>query len=103
MSFVLNGDVQWEQLDWGNLGWVVFPGTVPESSKLTVLDVRIAPGGGHDFHKHPDQEEVIIVIEGSIEQWIRDEKRQLVPGDTTFIPADTVHASFVDPEAAATA
>ena len=52
------------------------------------------PGYGHDFHKHPDQEEVIYVIEGSVEQWLEDKKQTLNAGDSVFIPADMVHASF---------
>ena len=52
------------------------------------------PGGGHNFHKHPNQEEVIYVVEGEIEQWVDQEKRRLGPGDSAFIPADMVHASF---------
>lgn len=99
MCFVCKDDIEWEELDWGDLGWIVFPGKVPEATKLTVMDVKVHPGGGHDFHKHPDQEEVIFVREGSIEQWVREESKQLGPGDTAFIPADTVHASFVAADA----
>jgi quercetin dioxygenase-like cupin family protein len=50
--------------------------------------------GGHDFHKHPHQEEVIYVLEGEIEQWLDREKRILRPGDSVFIGPDVVHASF---------
>jgi len=52
------------------------------------------PGKGHNFRKHPDQEEVVIVIAGKVEQWVDREKRILGPGDSAFIPADVVHASF---------
>ena len=38
--------------------------------KLVVLEVTLSPTGGHNFHKHPQQEEVIYVIEGEIEQWL---------------------------------
>jgi quercetin dioxygenase-like cupin family protein len=62
--------------------------------QLTVIDVTLAPGKGHDFHKHPDQEEVIYVVAGKVEQWIDRDKRVLGPGDSAFIPAGVVHASF---------
>jgi quercetin dioxygenase-like cupin family protein len=62
--------------------------------QLTVIDVNFDPGKGHNFHKHPDQEEVVLVVEGKIEQWVDREKRVLGPGDAAFIPADVVHASF---------
>ncbi len=64
------------------------------AQQLTVIDVNFAPGKGHGFHKHPDQEEVILVIAGKVEQWVDREKRILGPGDSAFIPADVVHASF---------
>ena len=76
------------------------PGPQPYSSiatgakDLTVIDVTLAPGKGHNFHKHPDQEEVIVVISGQVEQWLDREKRLLGPGDSVFIPAGIVHASF---------
>ncbi|MCP4305259.1 MAG: cupin domain-containing protein, partial [bacterium] len=43
---------------------------------------------------HPDQEEVIYVVSGTVEQWVDREKRILGPGDSAHIPADMVHASF---------
>lgn len=64
------------------------------AKQLTVIEVNFHPGKGHNFHKHPDQEEVILVIAGKVEQWVDREKRVLGPGDSAFIPADVVHASF---------
>jgi quercetin dioxygenase-like cupin family protein len=88
-------EVEREQLDWGGLGWISRPPTTG-ATQLTVLDVSLAPGFGHDFHNHPDQEEVIYVRSGRIEQWLEQERRQLEPGDAVFIAAGTVHASFND-------
>jgi quercetin dioxygenase-like cupin family protein len=82
-----------ERLNWGTLAWLSRPQTTG-AEKLVVIEVNLSPGHGHNFHKHPEQEEVIYVIEGTIEQWLREEKRMLNPGDSVFIPADTVHASF---------
>jgi quercetin dioxygenase-like cupin family protein len=62
--------------------------------QLTVIDVSFAPGKGHNFHKHPDQEEVLLVLAGKLEQWIDREQRILGPGDSAFIPPGVVHASF---------
>ncbi len=59
-----------------------------------MIDVTLDPGKGHNFHKHPDQEEVIVVVSGQVEQWLDREKRLLGPGDSVFIPAGVVHASF---------
>ena len=103
MCFVCVDDVEWEELDWGDLGWVVRPANVPEGSRLCVLDVKIRPGKGHDFHRHPNQEEVILVRSGTIEQWVGEERKELTAGDVAFIPLGMVHATFVAPEAAETA
>jgi quercetin dioxygenase-like cupin family protein len=59
-----------------------------------VMDVTLKPGGGHPFHRHPDQEEVIWIREGRIEQWLEDVKQELGSGEAVYIPRDVVHASF---------
>ncbi len=81
------------QLDWGTTANISGPDT-NEAKDIVTIEVELLPGKGHDFHKHPQQEEVIYVLEGSVEQWVNQEKRILGPGDAAFIPADMVHASF---------
>lgn len=92
-KFVFKTDIDREQLDWGELGWISRPAKT-STTDLTVIEVTLNAGGGHNFHKHPTQEEVITVIEGEIEQWLEDEKQTLRPGDSIFIDSDVVHASF---------
>jgi quercetin dioxygenase-like cupin family protein len=92
-KFIKAADVDREQLDWGELGWICRP-SITGAADITVIEVTLIPGGGHDFHKHPDQEEVITVISGEIEQWLEQEKQILTAGDSIFIDADIVHASF---------
>jgi quercetin dioxygenase-like cupin family protein len=58
------------------------------------MDVSLEPGFGHDFHKHPAQDEMIIVKAGRIEQWIGEERTTLEAGDSVYLDADVVHASF---------
>lgn len=96
MSFVKSDDVREEQFDWGVIGWRLTPAR--GSEQLVVMDVRLEPGGGHDFHRHPDQEEMIIVNSGRVTQYLESESSTLEPGDSVFIPANTVHASFNDGE-----
>jgi quercetin dioxygenase-like cupin family protein len=92
-KFVPSHEAAREQLDWGVLGWLSRPSTT-QAKNLTVIEVMLNPGFGHNFHKHPDQEEVIYVLEGQVEQWLDQDKRTLKPGDSVFIGADVVHASF---------
>jgi quercetin dioxygenase-like cupin family protein len=91
--FVLASDVGQDSFDWGNVGWRCIP-AITGSKHLAVLDVTLEPGFGHAFHRHPDQEEMIIVTAGQIEQWIERERRTLEAGDSVYIDADVVHASF---------
>ena len=93
MTWMTRAETDPETLDWGNLRWMSHPPST-EARQLTVIEVNIAPGKGHDFHKHPDQEEVIYVISGQVEQWHEQDKRTLGPGDSVFIGKDAVHASF---------
>lgn len=91
--FITHSEREQEILDWGTLFRLSGPQKT-QAQQLVVIEVNITPGNGHNFHKHPQQEEVIYVIEGIIEQWVGQEKRLLKPGDSAFIPADGVHASF---------
>ena len=75
------------------LGWHSRPATTA-AEQLVVIEVKLDPGGGHDFHRHPNQEEVIYVLDGEIEQWVDRRRRTLRAGDSAFIPAAMVHASF---------
>ncbi len=94
-KFVLESDLERESFDWGGVGWRCSP-TTTSSSQLTVMDVTISPGGGHAFHRHPDQEEMIIVKEGTIIQYVEEESRTLNAGDSVLVPEGVVHASFND-------
>ncbi|MGH9633110.1 MAG: cupin domain-containing protein [Bryobacteraceae bacterium] len=92
-KFISSTEVRREELTWGSLAWFSSP-TASNARDLVVLEVTLSPGGGHNFHKHPRQEELIYVIEGEVEQWLDREKRRLQAGDSVFIGADVVHASF---------
>ena len=41
------------------------------------------------------------MIEGTIEQWLEQDRRVLSAGDSAVIPASAVHATFNDGEVAA--
>jgi quercetin dioxygenase-like cupin family protein len=92
-KFILSSQVERDQLDWGEIGWLSRPATT-KAKDITVMEVSLNPGKGHNFHKHPQQEEVIYVMTGEIEQWLETKKQTLKPGDSIFIGADVVHASF---------
>jgi quercetin dioxygenase-like cupin family protein len=93
-TFIPLSEVRREQFDWGVIGWRLIPSK--GSQHLVVMDVEIEPGGGHDFHRHPGQEEVIIVKTGTITQYVEADWKTLTAGDSVFVPEGVVHASFND-------
>lgn len=92
-KFIPHAQLEPANVEWGSLAWISHP-PATGAHQLTVIEVILAPGKGHDFHYHPDQEEVIYVVEGQIEQWLETERMVLRAGDSVFIPAALVHASF---------
>ena len=92
-KFVIAKEIGLKLDDFGTSSRLSDPPTTG-AKQLTVIEVNFDPGKGHNFHKHPDQEEVVLVVAGKVEQWIDREKRILGPGDSAFIPADVVHALF---------
>ena len=91
--FVLAGEMPVTDYAWGAVAAVSRP-DVTGARALTILEARFAPGKGHAFHQHPEQEEMLVILEGRVEQWIEREHRILGPGDAAFIPKGVVHASF---------
>ena len=92
-KFLVASEIEPVHLDWGVQQWFSDPKTT-NAKDLVVISVEILPGYGHNFHKHPHQEESIFVLEGEIEQWLDKEKKILQKGDSAFIPAGLVHATF---------
>jgi quercetin dioxygenase-like cupin family protein len=99
-TFRIAGEVATDALPWGELRAMIGPDSTG-ARKLVVLEATFRPGAGHAFHRHPEQEEVICVVSGRVEQWVEREKRELGPGDMAFIPAGAVHASYTNGDDAA--
>jgi quercetin dioxygenase-like cupin family protein len=92
-QFRMRQSIALNEAPWGFMRWISHPASTG-AGQLTALDATLLPGEGHSFHKHPDQEEVLCVVEGEIEQWIEREKRLLTAGDAMFIAPGTVHGTF---------
>jgi quercetin dioxygenase-like cupin family protein len=92
--FVKASDVRQESFDWGTIGWRLTPAS--GSKQLVIMDVTLEPGEGHNFHRHPGQEEMIIVTQGQITQYIERDSSALGPGDSVYLDEGVVHASFND-------
>ena len=79
--------------DWGDVVNRLEP-KASGCNTFVVMDVTLDPGGMHNFHKHVDQDEIIIVLKGKVEQWVDQNKQILEAGDSAFVPKNTVHGSF---------
>jgi quercetin dioxygenase-like cupin family protein len=73
--------------------WLCRP-EIAEAKDLQLCRAVLPAGEGHNFHTHPELEEIIYVLEGCVEQWVETEKRLLKPGEIAHIPAGIVHATF---------
>ena len=93
-SFVKQGDVRQEAFDWGTIGWRLTPDK--GSKHLVIMDVTLEPGEGHNFHRHPGQEEMIIVKQGEITQYVEQDSTSLGTGDSVYLDEGVIHASFND-------
>ena len=87
-------EIDRQDQDWGVFALVSSP--KDGLSQIVTIEATFLPGQCHDFHRHPGQEEVIYVIEGTLEQWVEQEKRVLTAGDAAVIPNSAVHATFND-------
>jgi quercetin dioxygenase-like cupin family protein len=92
-KFILQADLQPNDMDFGRLSFLSHPSTTG-AKHLTILFVSVLPGKGHDFHYHPNQEEVIYVLSGTVEAWVEREKRILGPGDGVFVPPGIIYGAF---------
>lgn len=85
--------MQVEPSAWGPHEWLCRPG-LTEAAGLLLVRVRMPPGRAHQFHRHPEMEEIIYVIEGTAEQWVDRERLLLHAGETAHIPRDVVHGTY---------
>jgi quercetin dioxygenase-like cupin family protein len=92
-KFILRNDVKRDELEIARLSWLSNPASTG-AKHLTVIEGTFLSGKGHSFHDHADQAELIYVVSGTLDHWIEQEKRTLSPGDSVFMPAGIVHATF---------
>ncbi len=92
-KFVNQEDLFYEKVSGREHYWHYHPDTIAKAGSYMVK-VVIREGDGHDFHVHPEMHEILYVTQGQAEQWIEDEVRVLEVGDSVYIEAGVVHATF---------
>jgi len=91
--FVSFSETEVERLPGKIHHWYCKPGMVRDTN-LMFVRAHLLPGEAHSFHYHPQMEEFLYVLSGTAEQWVEREKRPLRPGDSVYLPAGIVHATY---------
>ena len=70
--------------------------TASTSGRLQVILSTIAPGGGtgEEAYTHESDEEVVVVLDGSLEVWVGDEHYLLAEGDALTFPSRLPHRNL---------
>ena len=65
--------------------------TEPGSASLRVGEATLSPGAQVPTHIHHNTEEAMVVLEGTIDVLVGEERMTLGPGDSMLAPAGAVH------------
>ena len=84
------GEAAQVQMESGALTWFASR-QLGNSEAMTVGRATLPPGGMNPRHYHPNCEEILHVLQGSILHTMADEEAAMGPGDTVTIPAHVVH------------
>jgi oxalate decarboxylase/phosphoglucose isomerase-like protein (cupin superfamily) len=88
------GTLPTQTFEWGTIKWFVTPGQTPGAA-MTLGEVVLQPGKGHDRHNHPNSEEVLYVLSGEGEQMLDDgEPFPIRAGDTIYVPTAQFHSTL---------
>ena len=92
-KFVNDSDIPREEVSGRDHYWH-FNKESSEEAETYMVKVVMKKGDLHDFHRHPEMNEILYIVKGSAEQWVENEVKILGPGDSVYIAADVVHATI---------
>jgi len=81
-----------QESPWGTMLWLVEDALIG-GADLSVARMTLKAGACAERHGHPNCNEVIHLIQGSVEQSVGDEQVVMQAGDTVFIPRGSLHRS----------
>jgi oxalate decarboxylase/phosphoglucose isomerase-like protein (cupin superfamily) len=81
-----------QESPWGTMLWLVEDALIG-GADLSVARMTLKAGACAERHGHPNCNEVIHLIQGSVEQSVGDEQVAMQAGDTVFIPRGSLHRS----------
>jgi quercetin dioxygenase-like cupin family protein len=91
--FVSLKDAELEELPGKTHYWYMKPGMVKDTNLLFVR-AQLPPGEAHRFHYHPHMEEILYILSGTAEQWVKEEKRIMGSGDSIYLAAGIIHGTY---------
>ena len=94
--FIEPKHVERQVFDWGCIQWMSEP-HVTGAERMTAGLVTVEIGKGHERHNHPDEEEILYVLEGEGEQMIdtgTEERRKVTSGTMIHIPPGVYHSTI---------
>ncbi len=93
MSAIDPSSVPTQTFEWGAIKWYVAPGATA-GAVMSLGEVVLLPGMGHDRHNHPVSEEILYVLSGAGEQMVDDgEPFPVRAGDTIYVPTAVFHST----------
>lgn len=92
-SVVREDEREYMPVEWGKTKNLFGPENVG-AKYLKINITEYAPGTEHKLHRHPDQEEVIFVLEGKGITRTDAGDQPIRAGSFVFVPADTDHATI---------
>jgi len=87
---ILESAAEHVAFEWGHLEWMASR-AIGNSTTMTFGRCYIAAGAANGWHYHPNCDEILHVIAGSIEHSLGDSLFAMTVGDTISIPAGVVH------------
>lgn len=82
---------------WGLGGlWIVKVSSAATAGSFSLLEVRMTKGVGTPLHRHDDDEETFIVLDGQLALLAQDKRVDAGPGEIVYLPGGEVHAWRAD-------
>jgi quercetin dioxygenase-like cupin family protein len=79
-----------EATDFGSIHWAVRESD-PDGAEQTLGLATFDAGKGNVEHIHPNCEEIVVVLDGSVEHTLGGQSTRLGPGDLIVVPRGVPH------------
>jgi quercetin dioxygenase-like cupin family protein len=86
---------------WGLGGlWIVKVSAAQTGGTFSLLEVRMQQGVGTPLHRHADDDETFIVLEGALALLVSNKRVDAGPGDVVHLPGGETHAWRIESDLA---